>query len=618
MSVVPLSPEAGGGGHATIDALRALRRDVLPDDLFWQRYLTGVVALCRAEACLILTEDGENGWGQMPAAAPLLRGHDAAALIAAAGALVPRALSHGYAVDRLRAGDGAVGQMVLLLARLPGLARPTMLVQVVEARSQQKVNEAVVRALLVADIPGLRANPPAAEAETVPHLVQVMDIMAVTQSKDRFVAACMSVVNMVAASFGCSQASIGWVRGNAVRVRAISGLERFENRTSTVMELQAAYDEAADQDAEIQWPPPATEALITAAHHRAARLWGVDHIFTLPLRRDGQVVGILCCEWVGEAPDIDGLRALRLLASQVTPWLYLLEASDEWWGGRLLRRLDRWRHQFIKPEHVGPKSLGVMAVLLLLFLLIGRWDYRVDGTAQLSTDHIAILSAPFDGFVEAVPVRAGDQVQQGQDLLKLDTREMQARELESLADLRRQTREGEKARASGDLAEMRIAEANEQKVRTQLDRVRYYLSQATIQSPFDGVVVDGDQKRLVGAPVNKGEALMRVVQVRDIYLEIRVSERDFQEVKVGDKGELSLLTRPDEKIAFTVERVLPVAQVEPGQGNVFIMHAKFSDAARDWWRPGMSGVAKIEAGRRSILWILTHRTLDALRLSLWW
>jgi RND family efflux transporter MFP subunit len=617
MSVVPIGQDAGGG-HATIDTLRTLRRDALADDQFWARYLNGVAALCRADAALILTEGEGGAWQPMAGVAPLLRGHDAGVLAAAASGQLPRALSHGYAVEKLRGGDGAVGQSILLLARLPWLPRPAVLALVVEARSQQKVNEAVVRTLLVADIPGLRANPVAAEAETVPHLVQVMDIMAVTQSKDRFIASCMTVVNMIAANFGCSQASIGWAKGNAIRVHAISGLERFEERTSTVMELQAAYDEAADQDAEIQWPPPPSEGLITAAHHRAARIWGVDHIFTLPLRRDGQVVGVLCCEWVGEEPDIDSLRALRLLASQITPWLALLEATDLWAGARVLRRLDGWRRQFIKPEHVGAKSLGVMAALLLSFLLIGRWDYRVDGTAQLATDHMAILSAPFDGFVESVPVRAGDPVKEGQDLVKLDTRDMQARELETLADLRRQTREGEKARASGDLAEMRIAEANEQKVRTQLERVRYYLSQATIRSPFDGVVVDGDQKRLAGAPVSKGEAVMRVVQVRDIYLEIRISERDFQDVKVGDQGELSLLTRPDEKITFTIERVLPVAQVEPGQGNIFIVQAKFPEDARDWWRPGMSGIAKIQAGRRSILWILTHRTLDALRLSLWW
>jgi len=39
--------------------------------------------------------------------------------------------------------------------------------------------------------------------------------------------------------------------------------------------------------------------------------------------------------------------------------------------------------------------------------------------------------------------------------------------------------------------------------------------------------------------------------------------------------------------------------------------------AQTWWRPGMSGVAKLDAGTRTPLWIATHRTLDYLRLR-WW
>jgi hypothetical protein len=32
----------------------------------------------------------------------------------------------------------------------------------------------------------------------------------------------------------------------------------------------------------------------------------------------------------------------------------------------------------------------------------------------------------------------------------------------------------------------------------------------------------------------------------------------------------------------------------------------------------MSGVARVGVGKRSLLWIITHRTLDFLRLRLWW
>jgi hypothetical protein len=31
----------------------------------------------------------------------------------------------------------------------------------------------------------------------------------------------------------------------------------------------------------------------------------------------------------------------------------------------------------------------------------------------------------------------------------------------------------------------------------------------------------------------------------------------------------------------------------------------------------MSGMARLEAGRRKPIWVLTHRTVDFLRLRLW-
>jgi len=32
----------------------------------------------------------------------------------------------------------------------------------------------------------------------------------------------------------------------------------------------------------------------------------------------------------------------------------------------------------------------------------------------------------------------------------------------------------------------------------------------------------------------------------------------------------------------------------------------------------MSGVAKINVGKRNIMWIFTHRTIDYLRIFFWW
>jgi hypothetical protein len=80
---------------------------------------------------------------------------------------------------------------------------------------------------------------------------------------------------------------------------------------------------------------------------------------------------------------------------------------------------------------------------------------------------------------------------------------------------------------------------------------------------------------------------------------------------------MALAARPQLNFPMEVFRIEPVA-VAKDEGNIFIIHCAFPEGIQEWWRPGMTGVAKISAGRRSILWVLTHRTVDFFRMRLWW
>jgi hypothetical protein len=64
-----------------------------------------------------------------------------------------------------------------------------------------------------------------------------------------------------------------------------------------------------------------------------------------------------------------------------------------------------------------------------------------------------------------------------------------------------------------------------------------------------------------------------------------------------------------------VDRVTPVSNVRDGR-NVFDVEARLVGVNVDL-RPGLQGVAKIDAGEQSFAWIWTHRIVDALRLA-WW
>jgi len=74
-------------------------------------------------------------------------------------------------------------------------------------------------------------------------------------------------------------------------------------------------------------------------------------------------------------------------------------------------------------------------------------------------------------------------------------------------------------------------------------------------------------------------------------------------------------TLPGKALPFTIDRVTPVAVAAEGH-NRFRAEARLEEPSASL-RPGMTGVAKIDAGRRARAWIWTHETLDWLRLVAW-
>jgi multidrug resistance efflux pump len=280
----------------------------------------------------------------------------------------------------------------------------------------------------------------------------------------------------------------------------------------------------------------------------------------------------------------------------------------------------------IGPEHTWAKLLSLLGVAAVVVLLLPIFTYRVEGNFLVRSDEVAFLTAPFDGYIRSVPVRPGDPVAAGGTLLALDTADLELEEASAAADLNRYLREADKARAEAEigrtnkspsLAEMRIALAMADQASARLDLVRHRLKQAEIKAPFDGVLVEGDLRQRVGAPVREGDALFKVARVDTQYVEAEISERDVHEILDKTRGEVAFIAQPKLKFPIRVVRIEPAAVAKDCR-NVSTVRAAFTGPIQAWWRPGMSGVCKLFVEKRTLLWIVSHRTMDFLRLWLWW
>ncbi len=123
-----------------------------------------------------------------------------------------------------------------------------------------------------------------------------MEVLAAVNETERFAAAAMALVNELAARWKADRVSLGFLKGRFVRLAALSHTEKFTRKMRLVQDIEAAMEECLDQDVEIVFPAAqdatyvarATEAL--SAHH------GPMGITSFPLRRAGEVVGVLTLE----------------------------------------------------------------------------------------------------------------------------------------------------------------------------------------------------------------------------------------------------------------------------------------------------------------------------------
>jgi multidrug resistance efflux pump len=235
---------------------------------------------------------------------------------------------------------------------------------------------------------------------------------------------------------------------------------------------------------------------------------------------------------------------------------------------------------------------------------------RIEGAIQ------RIISAPADGYIDAVHVRPGDHVSKGQVLIELedDALKLEHRKLEGeIAQLRSAYGTALASRNRGDLSVV-LAQIEEAKARLAL--VEQQLTKVHLVAPFDAVVIDGDLTQALGAPINEGDKLLTLAPENEFRVIVDIDERDIRFLEPGFHGKLTLTASPQDRFDIEIRRVTPRAQVSEGN-NVFPAEARIVDGPAALLRPGMEGVSRIDVGERSLLWTTLRRTIDWLQFRLW-
>lgn len=431
----------------------------------------------------------------------------------------------------------------------------------------------------------------------------------------------------LARRFACTRVSIGLIRHDRIRLAAVSGSDQVDRKGAAIEAIEAAMEEAADQDSEIFYPVPGeqledpSERRVTRAHEMLATRHGPSAIVSLPLRVDGGLVGVVLMEREVNDPFPTGSAPLlRLVSEFIGPALWTRRMADRGILAVSRDRLGDFGRALVGPRHTGKKLLALLALALLVLSMV-PFPGRMGADSEVEAAVSRTIVPPFGGFLGEVTTRPGDVVTEGQLLARMDTSELVLNRAELAATLERLQVERQEAQSRDELGQAESVRAQINEAQASIDKIDDFLSRAEVRAPIAGRVSRGDLEAFIGARVDPTQPLFEIVTDEEVLV-LRVDERDISRIRArtpeapGTKGWFAPRATPGERYEIEVVRINPVA--EPVEGaNVYLVEAAFVDGATDL-SPGATGRARLEDGWTTALISTFGPLVDEARLRLWW
>lgn len=444
-----------------------------------------------------------------------------------------------------------------------------------------------------------------------------LNLVAMILEEDRFVPACNTAVTELAVKLNCEQVSIGFVRRGRSTVDALSHSAQFGRRMNLIRDIEAAMDEAVDQECIILYPPDPEAAFnVDRAHGALAKAHESGAILTVPLGPAGELYGALTfIRAPGGHFDQAELELCDSVAALIGPVLKEKRNNDRFILRKVFESGVTQLKRLFGPQFLGRKLSALLAIAIIAFFSVAKGEYRVTSPAVLEGLVQRVIVAPFDGYVAAQNARAGDIVGEGQVIATLDSKDLVLERLRWSTTRRQRSTEYSRALAKRDRAEINIIKAQIDQAEAQIELLDEQIKRTKLTAPFQGVVVSGDLSQSIGAAVRRGQELFAVAPLSSYRVILEVDEGEVAALEAGQSGKLLVASLPNETLSYRVDKITPVSEAREGR-NYFRVEAKL-DEGNDRLRPGMKGVAKTEVDRRLLIWNWSHKIVAWMRLTLW-
>lgn len=516
-----------------------------------------------------------------------------------------------HEVDHQHFASGLLNQadsprQIILVLRLPSAALPNGLpaaLTVLKVAIAQNISERRLAKLKV-------------EHDSFQQAFSIGEQLRAAQSANE---GWLILCNALAEYLQADRVSLGLVNGTKIDIRAVSGKHNMSASTEWADMLISVMEEGYDQRVLLCINSTADEQhpIAAPAHQSYQKQFDAPHLLTLPVTLDATPEAVLVCERYQRAWQPAEELALQSLVQQLHSPIGALVARSANWLKRTRRSAEAKLFELTRVKNTGAK-LG-LAALFFAFILICVIEvpYRINGNFLIDAENQVLVAAQRDGTLNQINVTEGQSVVAGDVLAQLENIDLRLRQAELLADLARAQAQQEGAMSMGAYAELRVAEAEVARVNAELQWVDINLQAGRLVAPSGGLIMtDEELSRRLGSPITKGDVLLSIAQPQSWKVVIEVEEAEINHLQVNAEGEITFVSRPTVTLPITVERIETKARTR-ATGTVFRVFSTINASDDIWWKPGMTGIAKVNAGDRTLIWIWTHRFVDWLRLALW-
>lgn len=187
---------------------------------------------------------------------------------------------------------------------------------------------------------------------------------------------------------------------------------------------------------------------------------------------------------------------------------------------------------------------------------IGLFEHYVEILGTLEADKNAQITAETQGTISAIHVREGQDVKKGTLLMELDAAIIQnnIREAETQLKFAKTVFDKQERLWKQKIgSELQYLESknNVDNLRSRLETLRSQFNQTRIVAPFDGKVDEIFVK--IGQLASPQAPLLRMVNLKEVYLNADVSERYITKIREGSKARLEFPSL-DEIVYTTVNQ----------------------------------------------------------------